>query len=262
MKKILKVIVFFLILFLLLIIASYIVSPKNNGTLSPDKHIDNASGPLAEKENSIDALVIGDSESFAAISPLEIYKNYGYTMYVSGTSGQYLYNSYNYFLKTLTKQKLKVLILETDAIYRKIPISYNFRFWMGEFIPVFHYHNRWKQMTMQDFKMEMAYNYTDTFKGYDFSLNINPATNHNYMEYTEETEKIDKIKSFINIYSPYNIWVSGYQKCITLSETDKNIIEKVLELINAQKTDDECKFKLNKEEVIKKEEEDDDLEEE
>ena len=188
MKKILKVIVFFLILFLLLIIASYIVSPKNNSTLSPDKHIDNASGPLAEKENSIDALVIGDSESFAAISPLEIYKNYGYTMYVSGTSGQYLYDSYNYFLKTLTKQKLKVLILETDAIYRKIPISYNFRFWMGEFIPVFHYHNRWKQMTMQDFKMEMAYNYTDTFKGYDFSLNINPATNHNYMEYTEEPE--------------------------------------------------------------------------
>ena len=196
MKKILKVIVFFLILFLLLIIASYIVRPKNNGTLSPDKHIDNASGPLAEKENSIDALVIGDSESFAAISPLEIYKDYGYTMYVSGTSGQYLYDSYNYFLKTLTKQKLKVLILETDAIYRKIPISYNFRFWIGEFIPVFHYHNRWKQMTMQDFKMEMTYNYTDTFKGYDFSLNINPATNHNYMEYTEETEKIDKINKY------------------------------------------------------------------
>ena len=122
-------------------ICSYILSPKNNRILSTDKHIDNASGPLAEKENSIDALVVGDSESFAAISPLEIYKEYGYTMYVSGTSGQYLYDSYNYFLKTLTKQKLKVLILETDAIYRKILISYNFRFWMGEFIPVFHYHN-------------------------------------------------------------------------------------------------------------------------
>lgn len=196
MKKILKIVSFILILFLLLMICSYILSPKNNGILSTDKHIDNASGPLAEKENSIDALVVGDSESFAAISPLEIYKEYGYTMYVSGTSGQYLYDSYNYLLKALSKHQLKVLILETDAIYRQIPLSYNLRYWLGEFIPVFHYHNRWKQMTIKDLNSKINYNYTDTFKGYDFSLNINPATNTNYMEYTEAKEKVDKINEY------------------------------------------------------------------
>lgn len=57
-------------------------------------------------------------------------------------------------------------------------------------------------------------------------------------------EKIEKVKSLINIYSPDNIWVSGYQDCITLSDTDARIIEKVLNLINAQKTDDCCKFTL------------------
>ena len=57
-------------------------------------------------------------------------------------------------------------------------------------------------------------------------------------------EKIEKVKSIINIYSPDNIWVSGYQDCITLSDTDSKIIEKVLNLINAQKTDDNCKFTL------------------
>ncbi len=57
-------------------------------------------------------------------------------------------------------------------------------------------------------------------------------------------EKIEKVKSLINIYSPDNIWVSGYQDCITLSNTDSRIIEKVLNLINAQKTDDCCKFTL------------------
>lgn len=57
-------------------------------------------------------------------------------------------------------------------------------------------------------------------------------------------EKIEKVKSIINIYSPDNIWVSGYQDCITLSDTDSRIIEKVLNLINAQKTDDCCKFTL------------------
>ena len=58
-------------------------------------------------------------------------------------------------------------------------------------------------------------------------------------------EKIEKVKSIINIYSPDNIWVSGYQDCITLSDTDSRIIEKVLNLINAQKTDDKCKFTLS-----------------
>ena len=75
-------------------------------------------------------------------------------------------------------------------------------------------------------------------------------------------EKIEKVKSIINIYSPENIWVSGYQDCITLSDTDSNIIEKVLDIINAQKTDDKCKFTL----VVKQDEEpkdkDDDLENE
>lgn len=75
-------------------------------------------------------------------------------------------------------------------------------------------------------------------------------------------EKIEKVKSIINIYSPDNIWVSGYQDCITLSDTDSRIIEKVLNLINAQKTDDNCIFTL----ISKQDEEpkgkDDDLENE
>ena len=75
-------------------------------------------------------------------------------------------------------------------------------------------------------------------------------------------EKIDKVKSIINIYSPDNIWVSGYQDCITLSDTDSRIIEKVLNLINAQKTDDNCKFTLITKQVEEPNDKDDDLENE
>lgn len=76
-------------------------------------------------------------------------------------------------------------------------------------------------------------------------------------------DKIEKIKSIINIYSPEHIWVSGYQDCITLSDTDSKIIEKVLDLINAQKTDDNCKFTLiTKQDEEPKDDKDDDLENE
>lgn len=75
-------------------------------------------------------------------------------------------------------------------------------------------------------------------------------------------EKIEKVKSIINIYSPDNIWVSGYQDCITLSDTDSRIIEKVLNLINAQKTDDNCKFTLIVKQAEEPKQKNDDLENE
>ena len=75
-------------------------------------------------------------------------------------------------------------------------------------------------------------------------------------------EKIEKVKSIINIYSPDNIWVSGYQDCITLSDTDSKIIEKVLNLINAQKTDDNCKFTLIVKQTEEPQQKNDDLENE
>lgn len=75
-------------------------------------------------------------------------------------------------------------------------------------------------------------------------------------------DKIEKVKSIINIYSPDNIWVSGYQDCITLSDTDSKIIEKVLNLINAQKTDDNCKFTLIVKQTEEPQQKNDDLENE
>lgn len=75
-------------------------------------------------------------------------------------------------------------------------------------------------------------------------------------------EKIEKVKSIINIYAPDNIWVSGYQDCITLSDIDSDIIEKVLEIINAQKTDDNCIFTLISKQVEEPQHENDDLENE
>lgn len=58
-------------------------------------------------------------------------------------------------------------------------------------------------------------------------------------------EQIEKIKSIINIYSSDNIWVSGYQDCIILSEVDKDLIENILDIIDAKETDDKCKFTLS-----------------
>ena len=82
MKKIiLKTVLFFIILLILLVIISFIFTPKNN---SEEAGMPNSEqmGILGEKENSIDVIMYGDSETIASTMPMKIYEDYGYTMHI------------------------------------------------------------------------------------------------------------------------------------------------------------------------------------
>lgn len=68
-------------------------------------------------------------------------------------------------------------------------------------------------------------------------------------------EEIEKVKSIMNIYAPDNIWVSGYQDSVTLSEKDEKLLKDVIEFIGAKETDDPCKFTLVVNKVEEKPEE-------
>ena len=55
-------------------------------------------GIQKEQKDSIDMLVLGDSESMTSISPMELWKSVGITSYICGQSGQRISESY-YMLK-------------------------------------------------------------------------------------------------------------------------------------------------------------------
>lgn len=74
LKKGIRPAVFIIVLLLLLQGLSYFFITRGNGNK-------NALSVMKQPENSIDYLVIGDSESYSSISPMEIWIKHGFAGY-------------------------------------------------------------------------------------------------------------------------------------------------------------------------------------
>ena len=67
----------------ILILLSFLVNPKNNSQEAGMKD-PTAVGFWGEPKNSIDVLVLGDSESYSSIIPTQMWQQQGITSYVCG----------------------------------------------------------------------------------------------------------------------------------------------------------------------------------
>lgn len=173
LKHTLRCVVFLAVLALLLTGVSQLVRPKNN-TRSDGIHDPAANGILGEPDNTIDLLILGDSESYSAFIPMQLWQQYGYTAYCCGTSRQTLYYSEAFLHKAFQKQSPKLVILETDVIF--IDFSYGSMLLQeaGDLFPVFSYHDRWKTLKSSDWSLNVNYTYIDNAKGYQLRCNATP----------------------------------------------------------------------------------------
>lgn len=163
-----------------------------------------------EPENSIDLLILGDSLSYTALSPMQMWRDYGITSFIGGQSGQKIHETY-YILKTaLETQSPKLVVIETDVllhsrtglgrIREKIEEKLSFYF------PVFRYHNIWKPLLMGTEYAEESY------KGFMLRDTIQAYKKGEYMKETADkvtlspvvTEYMDKI---INLCSENDIQI-------------------------------------------------------
>ena len=170
MKRIIKCIIFIIIFLIIIAILSKIFIPKNN-TLEAGlgKRKLTASGIYTEPENTIDVLVLGDSESYTSYIPLELWNQYGFTSYVCGTPAQRLSVSLSYIKDALKTQKPKIVLLEADNTYIRISVTKHLKDDIRGFIPAFEYHDRWKSLNLEDFYKSPEYTNTINDKGYRYS---------------------------------------------------------------------------------------------
>ena len=191
-KRILAFFLFAVFLMAILLAASFVFMPKNNMSEFGMEEAQ-ANGILGEKENTIDVLVLGDSESYSAITPMQIWKDAGYTAYVCGTSAQPLNYTSVLLHRAFEKQQPKVVILETNAIYRKISSNQAVGTELANYFSVFQYHNRWKSLGLHDFTGKAKFTWTDDYKGYRYRTKVDPARQKEYMKPTDKAAGIPNL---------------------------------------------------------------------
>ena len=171
LKLVLRCALFISGLFVILFVSGFIFSPKNNKKESGIEDFQ-TNGIRSEKKNTIDVLFLGDSLSYAGISPMDLYKDYGIASYVCGSSGQQMFDTYRYLKIAFETQKPKYVILETDALYRKFDFADSVGSEISSALPVFRYHDRWKKLKVKDFTSEIKYTAVNDYKGYRYNNTI------------------------------------------------------------------------------------------
>ena len=198
LKHVLTVILFICGLFILLIPVSKLVNPKTNEPGSGTHDIP-ANGILGEPEDTIDVVIVGDSESYSTFIPLEMYEQYGITAYCCGSSGQYLTYSMSFLDKTFERHSPKVVILETDCIFHYFSLTDVMHIYADKYFPVFEYHNRWKTLTPADLDFTVNYTHQDNTKGYWFSVEVKEADADGYMKEIKDSPDVtSRNKQFVN----------------------------------------------------------------
>ena len=182
-KRILHFVIFWLIFLLLFQGFSRLFIPKWNdipgipGTRTEDFY--------SQKKNTMDAMFFGSSFVYYSISPLPIWDNYGITSYSFGNPGQRIWTSYYYMEEAFKYQKPKVVFYEVGTSYMEeqaketwnrqnldyLPLSLTklnaikaIRKGTKETIasyllPGLRYHDRWKELTENDFDRSLDTGY-------------------------------------------------------------------------------------------------------
>lgn len=149
-----------------------------------------------EKENTIDLLVLGDSESYTSVSPVDLWRDHGVTAYICGQSAQKIQETY-YMLKTaLENQNPRLVALETNVLFRAQTGGQGIEEGLIQagnyYFPIFRHHDIWKPLMFGKQYAEAS------FKGFAMRDTIESYKGGEYMQKTDRTTQIsDQVKDYM-----------------------------------------------------------------
>lgn len=191
--RLVKAVSFCCVTAMLICLCSYMLAPKDNtpegGIINPS-----ANGFFSEPKNSVEIAVIGNSDAYSGFSPMELWKTFGYTSYVSAEGHQSLAQSYAQLKKMTECHDIKLVILETDEFFVKSGLTEGAmrlaNAYAGSVFSVFWYHDRWKTVKPRELLKKPNYTAHCATKGQMLSNEINGYTGGEYMVKTDKREEI------------------------------------------------------------------------
>ena len=197
MKKLKRVILFLLVFAVLLWACSagiQIIVRNVSGSVSGRSRV--FASVSAEKKNTIDVLVAGDSESYTSVSPMDLWDRAGIAAYDCGQPGQRIQETY-YILKTVFRtQSPKLVLFETNTMFRPPGFLKNVQLSLTEplayHFPVIKYHNAWKALFDGPGGPKKSY------KGFEIRDKV--VSYEGDEEYMKETKDKAQIPEVVRIY--------------------------------------------------------------
>ncbi|WP_408070432.1 hypothetical protein [Butyrivibrio sp. JL13D10] len=269
MKKILTYLGFVLAFIITLICLDRLLSEKSiHG-------IDQARSFYAQPKNSIDVLMLGSSHIHCDVNTALLWEDYGIAAYDYSAAEQTLWQTYYYFREALKTQKPKVAVLDFyaparfkddyqyDFLYenlqglkfsinkvRLLTTSCEFTRWDDYFPDFFTYHNRYENLTEEDFDTLFGREDLAAFKGYTPYCAVREQTRPVYSQgisadLTPKSEKyLNKIIDLANennvklffIVAPY---IAENHDFLTFNKVRQIAEEKGIEYCNMNETYDE-----------------------
>lgn len=168
---------------------SYVLTPKNNQAAFGQRD-ERVHGIAGEPAGSIDVLLMGDSEIFTSVSPLQLWDERGITSYSLGTNGQKLIYTRSLLALALRKQSPRVVVLETNCLFRPFTVGEAILRVGKDVLPAVEYHDRWKSLTVEDFIAPVRATWTDEGKGFVAKRGTRAADASGYMAPSDEVAEM------------------------------------------------------------------------
>ena len=184
-----KIIPFLLILALVVGALSWYFYPKNN---SPEAGILDytAHGFLAEPENSLEVVILGDSVPLCAFSPQVIEEASGIQSYVCATTGQTLPKSETFLREFFQNQSPSLVILEANHLYKTFTGLDQAEETLYRAVPLLRYHDGWKFLKPAQALSPVHYDVRIPERGYYEKEGTEGMEVTDYMAYTDGLDPI------------------------------------------------------------------------
>lgn len=182
-----KIVSFIAIVMALIVLLSAVITPRGN--VGIEKWEKAKIWAESEPENTIDAVFLGDSEVYSAISPMELWNKYGYATYNLSSGSMKCYQGYELLNTILKTQNPKIVFIECNFIIRSYDSADDVYRKISDKFPLFKYHDVWKSYIDTDYEYEKVNNYT--YKGYIYYNWSKPIKNKDYMAETSKVIEID-----------------------------------------------------------------------